>query len=235
MIKYSMSRKHQLGSFFLAISKDDPEYIAATLYIPKKIDFPWIGSVSAELVGFVVAGLAASYIIWKGQRTYRNIRNYIKDLFAPLEIEEAKKTPAKAKTWGKTNPTKLDEFIDTCKDAKKGLRKVEDPDSVERRIAKRNKIRLEDKTKPKGKLGLSDDLLKNTRGELKAGGLDILVQRDAAAKDLSADERRRTFLIQDEQIPLLQNCQEGLLRSSGSGSSSNSLVLKDAANISTNP
>lgn len=225
------SRRYQLGgSFSLTVSKDDADFIAATLYIPKTIDFPWIGSVSAEVVGFVVAGLTASYIIWKGHRTYHNIRNYITDKLTSSsdQIEEAEESPVKAKKWQAINPTKLDDFIDTCKDARKGLRRVEDPDTVAKRIEKRNKIRQEDKAKPKGKLGLSDDLLQNTRGGLKSGGLNDLVQRDAAAaasKDKIDDRRPQT--VQDEKTPLLQ------LRSRPDSSLA-SLVSKEAANRDNN-
>jgi hypothetical protein len=224
------SRRYQLGgSFSLTVSKDDADFIAATLYIPKTIDFPLIGSVSAEVVGYVAACLTASYIIWKGHRTYHNIRDYITDKLTSSsdQIEEAEESPVKAKKWQALNPTKLDDFIDTCKDAKKGLRKVEDPDTVAKRIEKRNKIRQEDKVKPKGKLGLSDDLLQNTRGGLKSGGLNDLVQRDAAAaaaKDKIDDRRPQTSsAAQDEKTPLLQ------LRSRPDSSLS-SLVLRDAAN-----
>lgn len=220
-------RRYQLGgSFSLTVSKDDADFIAATLYIPKNIEFPWIGSVSAEVVGFVVAGLTASYIIWKGHRTYHNIRKYITDKLTSSsdQIEEAEESPVKAKKWQALNPTKLDHFIDTCKDARKGLRRVEDPDTVAKRIEKRNKIRQEDKVKPKGKLGLSDDLLQNTRGGLKSGGLNDLVQRDAASKDKIDDRRPQTSsAAQDEKTPLLQ------LRSRPDSSLS-SLVSRDAAN-----
>ena len=223
------SRRYQLGgSFSLTVSKDDADFIAATLYIPKTIDFPLIGSVSAEVVGYVAACLTVSYIIWKGHRTYHNIRDYITDKLTSSsdQIEEAEESPVKAKKWQALNPTKLDDFIDTCKDAKKGLRKVEDPDTVAKRIEKRNKIRQEDKVKPKGKLGLSDDLLQNTREGLKSGGLNDLVQRDAAAaaKDKIDDRRPQTSsAAQDEKTPLLQ------LRSRPDSSLS-SLVLRDAAN-----
>lgn len=224
------SRRYQLGgSFSLTVSKDDADFIAATLYIPKTIDFPWIGSVSAEVVGFVVAGLTASYIIWKGHRTYHNIRNYITDKLTSSsdQIEEAEESPVKAKKWQAINPTKLDDFIDTCKDARKGLRRVEDPDTVAKRIEKRNKIRQEDKAKPKGKLGLSDDLLQNTRGGLKSGGLNDLVQRDAAAASKDKIDDRRPQTVQDEKTPLLQ------LRSRPDSSLA-SLVSKEAANRDNN-
>jgi hypothetical protein len=179
-------------------------------------------------LAFFVAGLTASYIIWKGHRAYRNIRNYITDKLTSSSdrIEKAEESPVKAKKWQALNPTKLDDFIDTCKDARKGLRRVEDPDTVAKRIEKRNKIRQEDKVKPKGKLGLSDDLLQNTREGLKSGGLNDLVQRDAAAasKDKIDDRRPQTSsAAQDEKTPLLQ-------LKSRPESSLSSLVLRDAAN-----
>lgn len=206
-----MSRKHQLGAFFLAVNKnDDPDFITVTLDIPKTFDFPWIGTVSAELVGLVTVGLAASYIIWKGHRTYRSIRNFIKDKLKPLEIEQTKESPARAKKWDNVNSSnKLDEFIDTCKDVKRGLKRVEDPDTVAKRIERRNKIREVDKVKPKGKLGLSDDLLQNTRGGLKSGGLENLVEKDGAAEEKLVDERQRT-VAQDVGTPLLQKHRAGL-------------------------
>jgi len=172
-----MSRKHQLGAFFLAVDKND-DFIALTVDIPRVFVFPWIGPVSAELVGLVTVTLSASIIMWKGYRTYCDLRNYIKDKLKPLEIEQTKESPVKAKKWEKVNSTKLYEFIDSCKDAKKGLKKVEDPDTVAKRIERRNKIKQVEKVKPKGKLGLSDDLLQNTRGGLKSGGLVNLVQKD---------------------------------------------------------
>jgi len=131
----------------------------------------------------------------------------------PLEIEQTKQSPVKAKKWdNKTvNSTKLEEFIDTCKDAKKGLKKVEDPDTVAKRIERRNKLREEEKVKPKGKLGLSDDLLQNARGGLKPGGLENLVQKEDASEK-SSDSERQWIAAQDKGTPLLQK-QRARLRS----------------------
>jgi hypothetical protein len=222
----TMSRKHQLGAFFLAVDSND-DFIAVTVDIPRTFMFPVIGTVSAELVGLATITLSASIIVWKGYRTYCHIRNYMKDKLKPLEIEQAKESPVKAKKWEKVNSTKLYDFIDSCKDAKKGLRKVEDPDTVAKRIERRNKIKEVEKVKPKGKLALSDDLLQNTRGGLKSGGLVNLVQKDVTAKNKLRDERRRT-VAQDEGTPLLQKHRAGLR--SGLGCGLDELVLKDAAN-----
>jgi len=132
----------------------------------------------------------------------------------PLEIEQTKQSPVKAKKWdNKTvNSTKLEEFIDTCKDAKNGLKKVEDPDTVAKRIERRNKLREEEKVKPKGKLGLSDDLLQNARGGLKPGGLENLVQKEDASEKKLSDSERQCIAAQDKGTPLLQK-QRARLRS----------------------
>jgi len=206
--------QHHCGAFFIALNKNDPDFITVTLGIPKTFQLPWIGHISAEVVGLITVSLTASYMIWKGHKTYCNIRNYIKDKMKPQEIEQTKQSPVKkAKKWDSkaVNSTKLEEFIDTCKDAKKGLKKVEDPDTVAKRIERRNKLREEDKVKPKGKLGLSDDLLQNSRIGLKSGGLENLVQKEDASEKLSDSERQWTA-AQDKGTPLLQK-QRARLRS----------------------
>ena len=206
--------QHHCGAFFIALNKNDPDFITVTLGIPKTFQLPWIGHISAEVVGLITVSLTASYMIWKGHKTYCNIRNYIKDKMKPQEIEQTKQSPVKkAKKWDSkaVNSTKLEEFIDTCKDAKKGLKKVEDPDTVAKRIERRNKLREEDKVKPKGKLGLSDDLLQNSRIGLKSGGLENLVQKEDASEKLSDSERHWTA-AQDKGTPLLQK-QRARLRS----------------------
>jgi len=163
----------------------------------------------------ITVSLTASYMIWKGHKTYCNIRNYIKDKMKPQEIEQTKQSPVKkAKKWDSkaVNSTKLEEFIDTCKDAKKGLKKVEDPDTVAKRIERRNKLREEDKVKPKGKFGLSDDLLQNSRIGLKSGGLENLVHQKEDASEKLSDSERQWTAAQDKGTPLLQK-QRARLRS----------------------
>mmetsp|Transcript_34494 Transcript_34494/g.70564 ORF Transcript_34494/g.70564 Transcript_34494/m.70564 type:complete len:242 (-) Transcript_34494:11-736(-) len=207
--------QHHCGAFFIALDKNDPDFITVTLGIPKTFQLPWIGHISAEMVGLITVSLTASYMIWKGHRTFCNVRNYIKDkIMKPLEIEQTKQSPVKAKKWdNKTvNSTKLEEFIDTCKDAKNGLKKVEDPDTVAKRIERRNKLREEEKVKPKGKLGLSDDLLQNARGGLKPGGLENLVQKEDASEKKLSDSERQCIAAQDKGTPLLQK-QRARLRS----------------------
>mmetsp|Transcript_13836 Transcript_13836/g.22553 ORF Transcript_13836/g.22553 Transcript_13836/m.22553 type:complete len:124 (-) Transcript_13836:88-459(-) len=51
--------------------------------------------------------------------------------------------------------------------ARQQLRKVGDPDTVEKRQEKRNRIMKEQTKKPKGPLGLSVELLQNSRTSLR--------------------------------------------------------------------
>mmetsp|Transcript_22556 Transcript_22556/g.54510 ORF Transcript_22556/g.54510 Transcript_22556/m.54510 type:complete len:126 (-) Transcript_22556:53-430(-) len=51
--------------------------------------------------------------------------------------------------------------------ARARLRKVGDPDTVEKRIEKRSKIKTEQSKKPKGPLGLSAELLQTSREVLR--------------------------------------------------------------------
>lgn len=51
--------------------------------------------------------------------------------------------------------------------AREKLRKVEDPDTVEKRHEKLNRIKKQQTKKPKGPLGLSAELLQNSRTSLR--------------------------------------------------------------------
>ena len=83
------------------------------------------------------------------------------------ELEESG-TDAKAVKWESKSSNKLNEFINNeIKPGREGLRKVEDPDTPEKRKAKRDAIVEAENKKPKGKLGLTDDLLQNVRAGLR--------------------------------------------------------------------
>ena len=82
-------------------------------------------------------------------------------------LEKSKEPPVKAKNWEVKNG-KLEEFIEgEILPMKQRLRKVEDPDTVEKRQAKRENIKQEQNKKGKGPLALSDDLLQNKRTGLR--------------------------------------------------------------------
>ena len=66
--------------------------------------------------------------------------------------------PVKAKTFEKGR-SKLDNFIEECQEASKSLRHVDDPDTAEKRAERRKNIVEADKAKPKGPLGLTQNLL----------------------------------------------------------------------------
>jgi len=75
--------------------------------------------------------------------------------------------PVKAKTFGKRRSS-LDNFIEECQEASKSLRHVDDPDTAEKRAERRKNIVEADKAKPKGPLGLTQNLLQDKRSGLKA-------------------------------------------------------------------
>jgi hypothetical protein len=72
-------------------------------------------------------------------------------------------------------------FIDTCVETKKTLRKVEDPENA--RKEKLKTIRQAQQAKPRGPLGLSPDCLKNSREGLRPIDLKIKVLAPSCTED----------------------------------------------------
>mmetsp|Transcript_27325 Transcript_27325/g.56985 ORF Transcript_27325/g.56985 Transcript_27325/m.56985 type:complete len:146 (+) Transcript_27325:449-886(+) len=90
----------------------------------------------------------------------------------------------------------------TNKPARESLRKVEDPDTVEQRTAKRNRIKNEQKKKPRGPLGLSTELLQSSRTSLRRTENAPLVNScsEEVSRDQSIDDSLRVLegLVEDE-------------------------------------
>ncbi|KAL9184667.1 hypothetical protein ACHAXT_012637 [Thalassiosira profunda] len=156
------------GSFSIGVKSDDDHFFV-TVSIPRIVDLPYLGQTSLQAIGASAAIIAVPWLWWYGRRTARRWRQYISNKReARAEALRKAESPARATKWESKSHRKLDEFMsEEIAPARQRLRKVEDPDTVAKRVAKRERIKTEQAKKPKGKLGLSDDLLTNTRGSLR--------------------------------------------------------------------
>ena len=165
------------GAFSINVANDiSSDSILITLQLPRIVNVPYIGPTSIESIGVAIATCTVTCLILWGRRTVKRLQRYAKEREKQEEraLNEQKKKeaaePVKAKQWEAVKNGKLDEFINNeINPARERLRKTEDPDTVEKRQAKRNRIKLEQKKKKSGPLGLSVDVLQNTRGGLKKG------------------------------------------------------------------
>ena len=161
--------KQPQGNFSFSVVNDkNSDSIYFTVGVPKILDVPYIGPTSIETISFAAATCIVPCIFWYVRRTVRRIQQYaIKRREEKERLEKSKEPPVKAKNWEVKNG-KLEEFIDKeILPMKQRLRKVEDPDTVAKRQAKREKIKSEQNKKGKGPLALSDDLLQNKRTGLR--------------------------------------------------------------------
>lgn len=171
----------------------DSDHILITLAIPKVIDVPYIGPTTIESISVAAATIIVPWLLWFGRRTVRRFQQYIKE--RKKKAEEPESPVKKAKKW-ETKNKKLEEFMnDEINPARQRLRKVGDPDTVEMRIAKRKQIKTEQAKKPKGKLGLSSELLQNSRAGLRQGDAPLDSYLNLANKkgkeDRSIDDELR--------------------------------------------
>ena len=161
--------KHPQGNFsFSFVNDKNSDSIYFTVGVPKILDIPYFGHTSIETLSFAAATCIVPCIFWYVRRTVKRIQQYtIARREEKERLEKSKEPPVKAKNWEVKNG-KLDEFIDNeILPTKQRLRKVEDPDTVAKRQAKREKIKQEQNKKGKGPLALSDDLLQNKRTGLR--------------------------------------------------------------------
>ena len=149
-------------------------HVYITLGIPKIVDVPYVGPATLESICFAAATCLLPCLFWLGKRM-RRLQQIVKDekrreddTETEESIETKQEPPIKAKQWEVVKNGKLDEFINNeIVPAKARLRKVEDPDTVAKRQAKRDRIKQEAAKKPKGVLGLSEELLQNSRNGLR--------------------------------------------------------------------
>jgi len=163
-----MGKQHPQGNFSFSVVNDkNSDSIYFTVGVPKILDVPYIGPTSIETISLAAATCIVPCIFWYIRRTVKRIQQYAIERREEKERLESKEPPVKAKNWEVKNG-KLEEFIDNeILPAKQRLRKVEDPDTVAKRMAKREKIKQEQSKKGKGPLALSDDLLQNKRTGLR--------------------------------------------------------------------
>lgn len=160
---------HPQGIFSFSIANDkNSDSIYFTVGVPKILDVPFIGPTNIETLSLAAATCIVPCIFWYVRRTVKRIQQYAIERREEKErLEKSKEPPVKAKNWEVKNG-KLEEFIDReILPTKQRLRKVEDPDTVAKRQAKREKIKHEQSKKGKGPLALSDDLLQNKRTGLR--------------------------------------------------------------------
>lgn len=165
------------GSFFINVVNDKNNtngHVYITLGIPKIVDVPYVGPTTLESICLAAATCLMPCLFWLGKRTVRRLQQIVKDEKRREDdtetesIETKQEPPIKAKQWEVVKNGKLDEFINNeIVPAKARLRKVEDPDTVAKRQAKRDRIKQEAAKKPKGVLGLSEELLQNSRSGLR--------------------------------------------------------------------
>jgi len=161
--------KHPQGNFSFSVVNDkNSDSIYFTVGVPKILDVPYIGPTNIETLSLAAATCLVPCTFWSVRRTIKRIQQYnIARREEKERLEKSKEPPVKAKNWEVKNG-KLEKFIDNeILPAKQRLRKVEDPDTVAKRIAKREKIKQEQSKKGKGPLALSDDLLQNKRTGLR--------------------------------------------------------------------
>jgi len=164
-----MGKQHPQGNFSFSVVNDkNSDSIYFTVGVPKILDVPYVGPTSIETLSFAAATCLVPCTFWYVRRTIKRIQQYnIARREEKERLEKSKEPPVKAKNWEVKNG-KLEEFIDKeILPTKQRLRKVEDPDTVAKRIAKREKIKQEQSKKGKGPLALSDDLLQNKRTGLR--------------------------------------------------------------------
>lgn len=127
---------------------------------PDSVFLPKVGEVPTDVLmfcGSVVVGSLYVYCRARGRKGKGDGQAF----------SDAKEEATKH-SWKQRNGFKdknLYDFIDTCVERRKTLRKVEDPRKA--RIAKLEAIKLADKSKPKGPLGLSPDRLQIERRRLQ--------------------------------------------------------------------
>ena len=164
-----MGKQHPQGIFSFSIANDkNSDSIYFTVGVPKILDVPYIGPTNIETLSFAAATCIVPCIFWYVRRTVERIQQYtIARREEKERLEKSKEPPVKAKNWEVKNG-KLEKFIDNeILPMKQRLRKVEDPDTVAKRQAKREQIKQEQNKKGKGPLALSDDLLQNKRTGLR--------------------------------------------------------------------
>lgn len=167
------------GSFFINVVNDKNNtngHVYITLGIPKIVDVPYVGPTTLESICLAAATCLMPCLFWLGKRTVRRLQQFVikeekrreDDTETEESIETKQEPPIKAKQWEVVKNGKLDEFINNeIVPARARLRKVEDPDTVAKRQAKRDRIKQEAAKKPKGVLGLSEELLQNSRNGLR--------------------------------------------------------------------
>jgi hypothetical protein len=128
---------------------------------PDSVFIPKVGEVPTDVLLFCGSVIVGSLYVYCRARD----RRWKDDdgRASASATEEATKH-----SWKQRNGFKdksLYDFIDTCVERRKTLRKVEDPRVA--RMAKIEALKLADKAKPKGMLGLSPDRLQTERRRLQ--------------------------------------------------------------------
>ena len=200
------------GAFSINVANNiSSDSILITLQLPRIVNVPYIGPTSIQSIGVAIATCTVTCLLLWGRRTVKRLQQYAKKQEERVINEEKKKEaaePVKAKQWEVVQNGKLDEFINNeINPARERLRKTEDPDTVEKRQAKRNRIKLEQKKKKSGPLGLSVDVLQNTLGGLKKGDTPLAALIE---ENNSKNDKEKRACMNELQ---LQNTLTGLRKS----------------------
>lgn len=144
-------RPLQRGSFTIGVRNDpSSDSVFITLSLPKVVHVPFLGAATIESIGVAAATCTVTWMVWFGRRTARRLRRLVAEYREGSSSADRRDSPVKAKKWDSKSTT-LDDFMNQeIAPARARLRKVEDPDTVEKRIAKRNMIKKEQAKKPKG-------------------------------------------------------------------------------------
>jgi len=172
-MKKQQRRPAAAAAFSVNAITNDESY-TITLQIPRHVNFPIIGPTSIEFVGIGASAATTTLFVW--MITILLFRQKpAKKVSSPKAKEESPPaTPSvggirsenvTAKTYKKTYGS-LEKFMDDARNARSLLRKRCDPDTVEKRQEKRERLRSSP-TSPVGPLGLSPSLLKEKRSGLR--------------------------------------------------------------------
>lgn len=130
--------------------------------LARKMNLPYFGETPTEVILFVASALSFRVYLWWRQQ--RGTSSGSDRKFWWKRGRHNSEPPVKSTPLPECKDRGLYEFMDKAKEQKAKLRRVQDPE-----VARKKKLQdIRNSMKPSGPLGLSDDLLKDKRGRLKA-------------------------------------------------------------------
>jgi hypothetical protein len=162
-----------LPSFLVPPTSSKPAQEQKDRYVVPKVDLPYIGPVSLDVLIFVGSAVTFRiYMFWR-RRFFKNSTiggdDKGRDLPAWRQRARASQKIHKAKSYKGRKDPGLEEVMDMCVETKRSLRKVVDPE-----IARREKMqRIKSSQDGSGYLGMSPENLQSKRQGLKRTGVPI--------------------------------------------------------------